>query len=301
MRGAGRLIWVAVVAALAAAFGLAFARHGAEPRFKPVAFASGILSTSSSGEGAAILSVGNLAPGRSGRGQVTLRNQSSGEGRVVLTQRLRSESPGMGGGRLFDDLRLTIRQLGGGSDSLVYSGPMAAMGPTALRRFRGHETRTYAFEVRMPDTGAPGGPASGDNAYQGGTVSVDYVWSATSLGRTGSRRCRHGVLGTLGADVLKARSRGERVLARSGDDRVTGSRAADCIFGGRGDDLVRGRLGADWLRGGRGLDVLRGGGGNDRLRTSDGAPDRLHCGAGWDTAIIDALDRVAGCERVRVR
>jgi hemolysin type calcium-binding protein len=302
MRGAGRVaIWVGAAAALAAALGPALARDQAKPGFAPVALARGILSNSASGVGTAILSVADLAPGRSAHGQVTLRNASPAGGRLVLTQRPRSESPGTGGGSLLDDLRLTIRQVGGGPDGLVYSGPMAALGPTALRRFGAHESRTYAFQVAMPDTGVPGGPASGDNAYQGGAVSVDYVWSATSHGRSAPRRCRHGVLGTLGPDVLHARSRGERVLARAGDDRITGSRAGDCIFGGRGDDLVRGRLGADWLHGGRGLDVLRGGGGDDHLRASDGAPDRLHCGAGRDTAIIDALDTVRGCERVRVR
>jgi hypothetical protein len=300
MRGAGRVaIWVGAAAGIAAAIGLGLGRDEAKPRFAPAAFASGVLT--SSAPGSAILSVGNLAPGRSAHGQVTLRNQSSTGGRVVLTQRPRSDSPGTGGGRLADDLRLTIRQLGGDADGLVYSGPMAAMGPTALQRFGGHESRTYAFDVAMPDTGMPGGPASGDNAYQGGAVSVDYVWAASSLGRTAPRHCRHGVLGTSGPDVLAARSRGVRVLAGAGDDRVSGSRTADCLFGGRGDDVVRGRLGADRLHGGRGFDVLRGGGGNDRLRASDGSPDRLHCGAGDDTAVIDPVDRVSGCEHLIFR
>ena len=299
-QGVGQLAWVGVAASIALALGAAFGRDGADPQVDLVAFADGVINTSSSGEGEAILSAGGLAPGHSARGEVTVRNDSLSAGRVTLSQRLRSESLGAGGGRLFDDLWLTIRQSGGKPDGLVYAGPLSAIGPRALRRFRAGESRTYAFEVAMPDTGVPTGPANGDNAQQGGSVSVDYVWSANSLNRPAGR-CRHGVLGTPHADVLRARERGERVLARAGDDRITGSRFSDCLFGGRGDDVVLGRVGADVLHGGLGRDLLRGGDGNDVLRAADGDFDRLRCGAGNDTAVVDAADTVTGCERVTVR
>src|SRR3954447_22328215 len=162
-RGASWLAWVGVTASIAVALGAAFGRGGAHPRLDLVAFANGIATTSGSGEGEAILSAPDLAPGHSARGQVTVRNDSSRAGRVTLSQRLRSESVGVGGGRLFDDLRLTIRQSGGKPDGLVYAGPLSAIGPTALRRFRAGESRTYAFEVAMPDTGTPVDRVSGDN------------------------------------------------------------------------------------------------------------------------------------------
>jgi Ca2+-binding RTX toxin-like protein len=323
-----------MVAGAVAALGLMVTRGGSQERVKPVAFANGILSTSTSGDGEAILTARALAPGHSASGQVRIHNDSSSDGHVDLSQRLRSETPGVGGGRLFDDLRLTIQQTDGRADGLVYSGPMAALGPTALKRFGGDESRNYSFVVAMPDNGNPGGPTSGDNAHQNASVSVDYIWSANSLDpadsvdSVGGHRCRYGVLGTVGANVLSPHQTGVRVLGQAGDDRISGSRAADCIYGGPGDDVLRGRAGKDLMRGGYGNDVLRGGTGNDRLRgrqgndvviggpgrdrlrgtagndlikAADGVPDRIRCGIGHDTAIADPLDLVSGCERVIVR
>ena len=52
---------------------------------------------------------------------------------------------------------------------------------------------------------------------------------------------------------------------------------------------------------GTGRDVLSGGSGSDFIGTVDGFRDRVACGTGNDTAIVDTNDRVAGdCELVRV-
>lgn len=313
------------VAGAALAFAVAVPARGGHQPARPTALASsGILTATLAGGGEAILHAENLAPGHSARGHVTIRYESSGEGRVELSQRLRSESPGLGGGRLFEHLVLTVKETSRRAGRLAYSGPMAAMGPAPLGRFRADESRTYSFVVTMPDHGAPAGPLAGDNAAQGGQVTVDFLWSAGSLSGQG-RRCPHGVLGGPGRDAISARYRRVRVLARGGDDRVAGSDAADCIFGGRGDDRLRGRPGGDLIRGGYGEDLLRGGTGRDRLAgrqgddrvlggpgsdglrggagndviyAADGEPDRIHCGIGFDTAIVDPLDRLSDCERV---
>lgn len=269
------------------------------PPATPVAFSStGILTASPAGQ--AILHAANLGPGHSAQGQVTINYASSSEGRIELSQRLGSEARGLAGGSLFDDLNLTVEQVGGRADGLVYSGPMAAMGPTALQPFGPDESRTYSFTVLMPDHGQPSGPLAGDNANQGSSVTVDYVWTANSLDATG-RRCSFGMLGTRGPDLLRADHRGVRILGRGGSDRIVGSRGADCLFGGPGSDLIRGRRGPDLLRGGPGQDVLRGGAGRDRIEADDDQPDRVHCGRGDDLAIIDPIDRVHGCETVIVR
>ncbi len=325
---AGPLIGVGLVAIAAGALIFSVARGGPPAGARPVAYANGILTTSTSGDGEAILSASAMAPGRTGSGQVTVKNDSSSDGAVSVSQRLHSESPGDGGGRLYDDLVLTIRQTAGGRDGLVYDGPISAMGPTSLARFSGEEQRTYSFKVTMPDHGDPGAPLAGDNSLENAATSVDFVWSANSLAASGSRRCRHGVLGTSGADVLAAGKRGERILGRAGNDRIHGGSARDCVYGGSGDDRVRGGGGADLLRGGYGNDVLRGGPGDDRLRgrqgddlvvggpgrdrlrgtsgndvveSADGLPDRIRCGVGTDTAIADQVDRLTGCERVVYR
>ena len=53
--------------------------------------------------------------------------------------------------------------------------------------------------------------------------------------------------------------------------------------------------------GGTGRDRLFGGPGADRMRSADRTPDRVNCGAGRDTPIIDAPGdlRPTACERVR--
>jgi Ca2+-binding RTX toxin-like protein len=45
--------------------------------------------------------------------------------------------------------------------------------------------------------------------------------------------------------------------------------------------------------------VLDGGAGNDRISARDGERDRVRCGPGRDTAIVDRGDRVKGCEVVK--
>src|SRR2546423_1653532 len=98
-----------MVAIGAGALVFSVARGGPPPGAKPVAYASGILTTSTSGDGEAILSATPIAPGHTAHGQVTVKNDSSSNGAVSIAQRLRSESLGDGGGRLYDDLILTIR------------------------------------------------------------------------------------------------------------------------------------------------------------------------------------------------
>lgn len=95
-----------------------------------------------------------------------------------------------------------------------------------------------------------------------------------------------------------------------GDDTFVGTSAPDRASGAKGQDRLRGRDGADCLAGqggrdivvgGRGADRLKGGAGNDRLRARDGIRDLVACGRGRDDrAVVDRIDRVRRCERVRL-
>lgn len=65
------------------------------------------------------------------------------------------------------------------------------------------------------------------------------------------------------------------------------------VYGGTGNDRIQG---AEYY-----ADGLEGGSGNDRIRAREGkkpVKDTVKCGPGFDTAIVDRLDRVSGCERV---
>ena len=61
-----------------------------------------------------------------------------------------------------------------------YSGKLGAMGATALGTFASGDAHRYKFTVTFPDGGTPPGPTTGDNAYKGDNVTVDYNWESVS-------------------------------------------------------------------------------------------------------------------------
>lgn len=106
-----------------------------------------------------------------------------------------------------------------------------------------------------------------------------------------------------------------QVTAGAGADVVTGGDGADAIDGGPGDDALSGGFGDDRITGGPGRDAIGGdrtaaceygpifgsctiGSGNDTIEARDGEKDTIDCGPGADTAYVDAIDAVAGCESV---
>ncbi len=88
------------------------------------------------------------------------------------------------------------------------------------------------------------------------------------------------------------------LVASAEDDVLYGTAGDDVIHGRGGDDVIRGLRGDDVLIGGRGRDRILAGPGDDRIRARDGARDVVRCGPGRDVALVDAVDRVTGCERV---
>jgi hypothetical protein len=123
----------------------------------------------------------------------------------------------------------------------------------------------------------PGYPANGFDL-------VDYsdrvVGVSVSLdGRTNDGEPGEG--DTVGTNV-------EDVAGGSGPDVIVGSDVSNELYGEEGNDTIDG---------GPDEDLLDGGGGDDTLRARDGAIDRLSCGSGNDTAVVDADDVVApDCE-----
>jgi Ca2+-binding RTX toxin-like protein len=107
----------------------------------------------------------------------------------------------------------------------------------------------------------------------------------------------------------------------TGDDHQDGGPGNDVIFANLGQDVDSGGDGNDVLwalargdvqpgPGGavdQAGDTLDGGNGDDTFRTRDGEVDRITCGAGNDTALLDQVDVIAdataanpngSCERV---
>lgn len=89
------------------------------------------------------------------------------------------------------------------------------------------------------------------------------------------------IVGTGGADQVKA---------SYGDDEVIGLGGADSLAGEAGDDLLIGGNGDDSLDGGAGLDTLYGDSGADTLSdgASDGRDSNLFGGEGGDRLVVNA-------------
>ena len=127
------------------------------------------------------------------------------------------------------------------------------------------------------------------------------------------------VLGTEKGDVIVGSNAGDRIEGGGGSDRICGREGRDRLSGGYGHDRLSGAAGNDKLRGGRhadqlaggpgndlldgraGRDGIRGGTGNDFIPTAGAFPDRVDCGPGRDLVLVDPLDRVRHCERMRER
>ncbi len=125
--------------------------------------------------------------------------------------------------------------------------------------------------------------------------------------------------GTTGSDLILGLARPEQILGLAGDDCLRGGDGSDYLHGGSGRDVLSGGKGRDTLIGGTGVDTLKGGfgsdllvggpgrdvlndeAGNDTFNARDDQRDVVNCGPGLDTAIVDPVDRVRGCEVVRRR
>jgi hemolysin type calcium-binding protein len=112
--------------------------------------------------------------------------------------------------------------------------------------------------------------------------------------------------GGHGDDTIYGSTNPDEINGGAGDDSLYGLDDADDIDGGDGADLIFGGAGDDGLTGGPGTDAIYGDDlratnewGNDVLIAVDGGPDRLSCGEGDDTAVVDADDAAdSNCENL---
>ena len=122
------------------------------------------------------------------------------------------------------------------------------------------------------------------------------------LGLGGRDRLR----GFAGRDCLSGGPAPDNLYGGAGPDRLGGGPGPDELSGGTGNDKLDGGAKHDVIRGGPGKDRLRAGGltdsliggtGNDTLLARNGHRDIVRCGPGRDTARVDRIDTVEGCER----
>lgn len=142
-------------------------------------------------------------------------------------------------------------------------------------------------------------PLSAGGVLEAGEASTVTLPLRNALPR--GARCATLTKGTSKKDRLEGTQGGDRITARGGNDRVKALGGEDCVRGNGGRDRLKGNDGDDTLSGGPGSDRLSGGDGRDRLKARAGGRDVVNCGPGRDKAVVDARDRVRGCEKVRRR
>ncbi len=154
------------------------------------------------------------------------------------------------------------------------------------------------YKVTLPPAPKVFGP--------GGTDAGGRCAQKLKGSKTGDR-----LLGSIAGDKITGRGGGDQIKGRAGKDCVNGGAGSDRVGGGSDNDVVKGGRGADKLKGGGGKDKvsdrsggrdrLSGGGGKDKLISRGGNVDVVSCGGGKDRAVVDRVDRVRGCERVKRR
>lgn len=167
---------VALTVGLPAALG--FASTPAPP-FPGAGEPSGQSVHGNSREGSAVLVTEDLAPGDSHSQTVTITNQEPAPTSFALSKAALREKPGFGGGKLSTKLELRVEYVTDARPSAtVYRGTVGSMSRQPLGRFAAGESRTYRFTATLPDGGVAS-PTSGDNAYMGASMSLDFHWTSS--------------------------------------------------------------------------------------------------------------------------
>ncbi len=268
-RALGGWLLVALGVAALALFVSGLDRAAARPLR---ASASGAMRIADSSGEAAILTAADLAPGETVRGSVAVGDTGSSPAALSLATLALRE--GGGGSPLAAALWLTVRDVTGNAEAIVYAGPFAGLEAARVGTLGPGETREYVFEATLPESGAVTDPG-----LAGAWASADYSWR---LSGAVLAPCATGLEGT---------GDGDRVVGTVGGDRISGGSGADVVYGGARDDCISGGPGRDRLFGNRG---------EDTIIARDGYPDLVVCGLGaGDVAVVDPSDRVYGCETAR--
>lgn len=271
--------------------------------------ASGSMSVWNSKDGAAIFNLSNIAPGVTDQGEVTIGNTGDSPGSLTVSSLDLSDSPGMYGGSLSQELDLRIVDMTSGAGAAVYAGPLASMPEKPLGVLLAGESRTYRFLVRMNNGGSPATQYTGDNVYQRATTTLGYRWTLTQSetpvepGPPATPEgpvCPNRLIGNSRDNILNGTPGPDSISGRGGSDVIAAGLGDDCAYGSSGPDKVAGNAGNDYLRGGGGHDWIYGGPGSDVINSRDRnrSRDTVNCGDGVDTAFVDRWDSTENCEIV---
>jgi spore coat-associated protein N len=161
---------VLVAGAIAVGSGASFTSHSANAANT---FSAGNLSQTNSVNGA-LLTISKMKPGDSSNGSVTIANNGDVSGAFTLSKANLTDTAGPNGGTLSSKLDLKVED----GTTVLYSGKVGAMGSISLGTFAPGASHTIKFTVTFPDGGVPATATTGDNAFRGSSMTVDYSWDA---------------------------------------------------------------------------------------------------------------------------
>lgn len=148
-------------------------------------FSAGNLAMTNNKTGAAILTAALMKPGDTATGTVIITNSGNIAGHISLSTSSLSDTAGVNPPAKLSDV-LTLKIMDGVTQ--VYSGPIKSVGTIALPSsgspttlpWAVAEAHTYNFTVTFPDGGTPPTAITGDNAYKGSSMSIQFDWTGTS-------------------------------------------------------------------------------------------------------------------------
>jgi uncharacterized delta-60 repeat protein len=154
------------------------------------------------------------------------------------------------------------------------------------------------FRARAGNDRLRGGPAGDLLCGEAGNDQIDGEAGSDQLFGDFCPGAKLAAAAGEGNDVVRGGAGNDRLAGGGGKDRLDGGAGRDTLSGGAGNDRLSGGAGNDTLTGGSGRNRYAGGPGNDKLSAANGKRERVDCGAGRDSAVVDRRDRVRGCERV---
>ena len=178
MKRAAKTLGAAAFALAATMVGVSAADPARQGAVARPADAGGSLHLTNSSEATALLDASNLAPGDAVRGTAKIANSGDASGRFWLSTASLSDSPGAGGGALSRRLELKVKDVTRPASTVtLYRGSVGSMPTLSLGQLSPGASRTYRLTVRFRDGGTPASATSDDNAYQGSSLEVAYVWN----------------------------------------------------------------------------------------------------------------------------
>ena len=172
----GALFALALAAMMAVASGASFTSTSANVGNIVTA---GNLSHENSKADDMILDVDKLVPGGDpGIGTVTITNDGDVKGLFTLDKANVLDSDTVN--PLSAKLDLLIEDVSDTTPVEVYEGKLGDMDEQDVGEIAAGSSRDYRFTVSFPDGGTPGSATTGDNAYKGDNVTVDYHWESVS-------------------------------------------------------------------------------------------------------------------------